>query len=228
MNSKSLVGLNRQISSSNTNPISCSILVSHTYILACLGITTAPTFIDFSHNNVILCEIIFAEDIRNKDLVLVPSESTNENEDQERAFIDDETNYDVFRATNQWQTVKEGQSIPPGLHVQINLQTGEKQAKLIDKNQIDESENNKAHSAQSSTKQKYVKIDKNIISKQKLKDALKDFKDKFHSEDLHDELSSTHGKECHQSFLKARSNRNKSYKDCQSQIVAGDILSFRI
>ena len=127
-------------------------------------------------------------------MVLVPSENTDENKDQERTFIDDETNYDVFHATNQWQTVKEGQSIPPGLHVQINLQTGEKQAKLMDENQSVESENNKAQSAKSSTKQKYVKIDKNIISKQKLKDALKDFKDKFHNEDLHDELSSTHGK----------------------------------
>ena len=128
--------------------------------------------------------------------MLVPSENTNENEEQERTFINDDTNYDVFHATNQWQTVEEGQAIPPGLHVQIDLQTGEKRAKLMDEDTSDKSENNKAQSSQHSAKQKYVKIDKNIISKQKLKDALKDFKDKFHNEDLDDEIRITHGREC--------------------------------
>ena len=129
--------------------------------------------------------------------MLVPSESTNENEEQKRTLTNDDTNYDIFHATNQWQTIKEDQSIPPGLHVQIDLTTGEKRAKLMDEKTSDGSENNEAQSLQYSTKQKYIKIDKNIISKQKLKDALKDFKDKFHSEDLDDELQTTHGRECY-------------------------------
>ena len=32
---------------------------------------------------------------------------------------------------DEWQAVKEGQAIPPGLHVQIDMQTGEKRARLI-------------------------------------------------------------------------------------------------
>lgn len=38
----------------------------------------------------------------------------------------------VFVATKEWQVVEEGQSIPAGLHVRINLQTGLKEAKLLD------------------------------------------------------------------------------------------------
>ncbi|CAB3992264.1 Nucleotide exchange factor SIL1 [Paramuricea clavata] len=148
----------------------------------------------------VLIQIILSEEIRNKDLVLVPSESTNENEEQERTLANDDTNYDIFHATNQWQTIREDQSIPPGLHVQIDLTTGEKRAKLMDEKTSDGSENNKAQSSQYPTKQKYIKIDKNIISKQKLKDALKDFKDKFHSEDLDDELQTTHEKNKYRSM----------------------------
>ncbi|XP_050085698.1 nucleotide exchange factor Sil1 [Anopheles aquasalis] len=37
-----------------------------------------------------------------------------------------------FVATNEWQEIAEGQGIPPGLHVRINLSTGKKEAKLLD------------------------------------------------------------------------------------------------
>eukprot|EP00039_Didymoeca_costata_P024813 m.11567 g.11567 ORF g.11567 m.11567 type:complete len:193 (-) comp4477_c0_seq1:1502-2080(-) len=36
-----------------------------------------------------------------------------------------------FVATEEWQVVKPGQQIPPGLHVTIDMQTGEKKAKLL-------------------------------------------------------------------------------------------------
>uniref|UniRef100_U5EHJ2 Nucleotide exchange factor SIL1 n=1 Tax=Corethrella appendiculata TaxID=1370023 RepID=U5EHJ2_9DIPT len=39
---------------------------------------------------------------------------------------------DTFVPTKEWQTIKEGQEIPPGLHVRINLQTGLKEAKILD------------------------------------------------------------------------------------------------
>ena len=41
----------------------------------------------------------------------------------------------VFVATHEWQVVQEGQPIPPGLHVRMNLQTGLKEAKLLDDRQ---------------------------------------------------------------------------------------------
>uniref|UniRef100_A0A182WW16 Nucleotide exchange factor SIL1 n=1 Tax=Anopheles quadriannulatus TaxID=34691 RepID=A0A182WW16_ANOQN len=37
-----------------------------------------------------------------------------------------------FVATHEWQELKEGQPIPQGLHVRINLTTGKKEAKLLD------------------------------------------------------------------------------------------------
>ncbi|XP_017052827.1 nucleotide exchange factor Sil1 [Drosophila ficusphila] len=40
-----------------------------------------------------------------------------------------------FVATKEWQVIAEGQAIPKGLHVRINLQTGLKEAKLLDENE---------------------------------------------------------------------------------------------
>ena len=45
---------------------------------------------------------------------------------------------DVFVATKQWQVVREGQAIPPGLHVRMNLQTGLKEAKLLDDEDVND------------------------------------------------------------------------------------------
>ena len=37
-----------------------------------------------------------------------------------------------FVATNEWQDIKEGQTVPAGLHYRINLETGKKEAKILD------------------------------------------------------------------------------------------------
>ena len=42
-----------------------------------------------------------------------------------------------FVATHQWQKVKNGQALPPGLHIRVNLHTGEKEAKLPEPQQPD-------------------------------------------------------------------------------------------
>eukprot|EP00301_Raphidiophrys_heterophryoidea_P024932 c8240_g1_i2.p1 GENE.c8240_g1_i2~~c8240_g1_i2.p1 ORF type:complete len:406 (+),score=88.33 c8240_g1_i2:152-1369(+) len=39
---------------------------------------------------------------------------------------------DVFEATHEWKPIKRGQAIPPGLHVRLDLTTGERLAKLLD------------------------------------------------------------------------------------------------
>ncbi|XP_013099436.2 nucleotide exchange factor Sil1 [Stomoxys calcitrans] len=44
-------------------------------------------------------------------------------------------NHTTFVATHEWQEIEEGQGIPQGLHVRINLQTGKKEAKLLDESQ---------------------------------------------------------------------------------------------
>ncbi|XP_065185063.1 nucleotide exchange factor SIL1-like [Sycon ciliatum] len=38
----------------------------------------------------------------------------------------------VLQPTSEWQTVEDDMSIPPGLHVRMDLQTGKKEAKLLD------------------------------------------------------------------------------------------------
>ena len=47
---------------------------------------------------------------------------------------DDEESIQIapFIPTKEWQVVDDGQSIPPGLHVRINFETGVKEAKLLD------------------------------------------------------------------------------------------------
>ncbi|XP_026850228.1 nucleotide exchange factor SIL1 isoform X1 [Drosophila persimilis] len=40
-----------------------------------------------------------------------------------------------FVPTKEWQVINEGQAIPKGLHVRINLQTGLKEAKLLDESE---------------------------------------------------------------------------------------------
>ena len=41
----------------------------------------------------------------------------------------------VFEPTSEWKTVEDGQAIPPGLHVRMNLQTGLKEAKILDESE---------------------------------------------------------------------------------------------
>lgn len=43
-----------------------------------------------------------------------------------------EVSEEEFVATNEWKPIKEGQAIPKGLHVRLNLETGQKEAKLMD------------------------------------------------------------------------------------------------
>lgn len=89
--------------------------------------------------------------------------------------IDDE-DVEVFQPTADWQTIQPGQGIPAGLHVRMNLQTGLKEAKLMD------GDDGRKYQSNKNSKQKFITIDKNVISKQRLKEALKDFRDKFHDE----------------------------------------------
>ncbi|XP_059619512.1 nucleotide exchange factor Sil1 [Phlebotomus argentipes] len=49
---------------------------------------------------------------------------------------------DTFVPTREWQRVKEGQKVPAGLHYRINLETGEKEAKILE--QGEETENPKS------------------------------------------------------------------------------------
>lgn len=51
---------------------------------------------------------------------------------------------DIFVPTKEWKVIMEGQHIPPGLHVRMDLQSGLKEAKLLDSeegNELEEGRN---------------------------------------------------------------------------------------
>ncbi|XP_062380065.1 nucleotide exchange factor SIL1 [Sardina pilchardus] len=69
--------------------------------------------------------------------VVEDSGSDNAGGDEE-AHVDDEfdsEDLEVFQPTNQWQTLKPGQAVPAGSHVRLNLQTGQREAKLSEEQQ---------------------------------------------------------------------------------------------
>ena len=45
--------------------------------------------------------------------------------------IEEDEELDIFEPTHEWKTVKDGQVIPPGLHVRMNVETGSREAKLM-------------------------------------------------------------------------------------------------
>lgn len=76
---------------------------------------------------------------------------------------------EVFYPTDEWQTVKEGQAIPAGLHVRMSMKTGEKEAKLM------EGDSGMKY-WKSGDKEGMINTDKKHFSRDELKRALKDFK----------------------------------------------------
>ncbi|XP_078589318.1 nucleotide exchange factor SIL1-like [Branchiostoma floridae x Branchiostoma japonicum] len=70
-------------------------------------------------------------------LTIVPNEEEEDSKDNDGVVsveVDDydEEDLEVFYPTKEWQAIKQGQAIPAGLHVSIDLTTGEKRAKLMD------------------------------------------------------------------------------------------------
>jgi len=65
-----------------------------------------------------------------QDLILVKSE---EGQDESESHVDtvEVSNGEVFVPTDEWQEILNGQAIPAGLHVRLNLETGKKEAKLM-------------------------------------------------------------------------------------------------
>lgn len=56
----------------------------------------------------------------------------------------EQVNIPDFIPTNEWQPILEGQKIPPGLHVRMDLSTGIKEAKLLDKTESSSTQHRQA------------------------------------------------------------------------------------
>ncbi|KAM6055549.1 nucleotide exchange factor SIL1 isoform 4-T7 [Theristicus caerulescens] len=85
----------------------------------------------------------------------------------------DPEDLEVFYPTHQWQTIRPGQAVPAGSHVRLNLQTGEREAKLPD------SENGKSDTGEERRRKRLgkVDIDSNSFTSQELKKALAKMKE---------------------------------------------------
>ena len=67
-------------------------------------------------------------------MVFVKDVVTDEETSVVEDFSDGMSEHELFVPSEVWQKVKPGQALPSGLHYRINLQTGEKEAKLLDGN----------------------------------------------------------------------------------------------
>ncbi|KAM6055951.1 nucleotide exchange factor SIL1 isoform 3-T7 [Chlamydotis macqueenii] len=85
----------------------------------------------------------------------------------------DPEDLEVFYPTHQWQPIRPGQAVPAGSHVRLNLQTGDREAKLPD------SENGKSDPREERRRKRLgkVDIDSNSFTSQELKKALAKMKE---------------------------------------------------
>lgn len=93
------------------------------------------------------------DDDQDDELTLSNEATTDESHDDLKPFI----------PTDKWQTVEPGQAIPPGLHIRMNLQTGVKEAKLLD----DEDEAKHSHAPQVMESPEPANTNKAVISVEK-------------------------------------------------------------
>lgn len=102
-------------------------------------------------------ELVFVKDVEDPEI-----QKTNE----EFTVSDD-----VFIPTSEWQTLKKDQGIPRGLHVRLNVQTGEREAKLLEGTEYVNGKIVSAHEA--------------IVtrSQEKIKEALRQLNDENPSQD---------------------------------------------
>ncbi|XP_077168852.1 nucleotide exchange factor SIL1 isoform X1 [Paroedura picta] len=95
----------------------------------------------------------------------------------------DPEDMEVFYPTHQWQTVRPGQALPAGLHVQLNLQTGERLAKLPD----DENENSHVKDPSKNKRLGPIDLDPSSFTTRELKKALAKMKESMKEDDMLEE-----------------------------------------
>uniref|UniRef100_A0A8C8SKT9 Nucleotide exchange factor SIL1 n=1 Tax=Pelusios castaneus TaxID=367368 RepID=A0A8C8SKT9_9SAUR len=90
----------------------------------------------------------------------------------------DPEDLEVFYPTHQWQIVQTGQAVPAGLHVRLNLQTGEREARLPD----DKNEKSDVKDQRKKKRLDKLDINSNSYTSQELKEALAKMKKKEKTE----------------------------------------------
>ena len=81
-----------------------------------------------------LCGILILIKIGRVENDIIVSNGRN---DQKKIQMRD-NNTEPFIATNEWQVIKPGQATFAGLHIRVNFETGEKEAKLLERERSEE------------------------------------------------------------------------------------------
>ncbi|XP_060063594.1 nucleotide exchange factor SIL1-like [Ylistrum balloti] len=106
-------------------------------------------------------------------LTLVPQDLNDEDADVavegSEELEEGVSNMDVFYPTKEWKTVKKGQSVPAGLHVRMNLETGDREAKLMEGD-------TESKYWKSGDREGMLNPNEKSFTPQQLKEALKEFK----------------------------------------------------
>ncbi|XP_019342669.1 nucleotide exchange factor SIL1 isoform X3 [Alligator mississippiensis] len=144
------------------------------HCIGLLSIAAKFSLLVFLLSAVFLCSSLSD---RNPEFALTKTEESDLKEENGKESVTeddaDAEDLEVFYPTNWWQTVHPGQAIPAGLHVRLNLQTGEKEAKLPD------STNEKSDMKDQKKRKRLdkVDIDSNSFTSQELKEALAKLKE---------------------------------------------------
>ncbi|XP_033757521.1 nucleotide exchange factor SIL1-like [Pecten maximus] len=106
-------------------------------------------------------------------LTLVPQDPTEDDAEvtveSSEEIEEDVPSMDVFYPTKEWKSIKKGQSVPAGLHVRMNLQTGDREAKLMEGDE-------ESKYWKSGDREGMLNPKEKSFTPQQLKEALKEFK----------------------------------------------------
>uniref|UniRef100_A0A023FXJ8 Putative nucleotide exchange factor sil1 n=1 Tax=Amblyomma parvum TaxID=251391 RepID=A0A023FXJ8_AMBPA len=65
-------------------------------------------------------------------LSVIAGQDQSQKKDEEKSNEPEESPRKEFQPTDEWKQVQPGEAIPAGLHVRMNLATGQTEAKLVD------------------------------------------------------------------------------------------------
>ncbi|XP_048355885.1 nucleotide exchange factor SIL1 isoform X2 [Sphaerodactylus townsendi] len=120
------------------------------------------------------------------EFALTTKEENNlkEQNQEEAATVEEEEldleDLEAFQPTHQWQTVRPGQALPAGLHVQLNLQTGERLARLHE----NDNEKNDVKDPPKNKRLGPIDLDPSSFTAQELKKALAKMKESVKADDM--------------------------------------------
>ncbi|KAJ1085212.1 hypothetical protein NDU88_005345 [Pleurodeles waltl] len=113
-----------------------------------------------------------SQDTSDKAFALITTGGSSAKEDTaEEAVVEDDLDPEdqqVFHPTHEWQVVRPGQAVPPGLHMRLNLQTGVNEAKL---------QGTEAAAKKGTKKETKLHLDPRLYTPQELKEALAKIKE---------------------------------------------------